>query len=800
MKEFFKNLRRYKVSSVLNILGLSIAFAAAYAILVQVNYDLGFNRSLKDAERVFRVETSNFSKFFDGKMYAGINDLLGQTFGDDTTMVEAFGRMNFRLSPIKIKLGNNEDEYIEIAESWGTPGAPEAIGFTLVSGNFDRLTMPNSILLSKNFTETAGIALDDVIQDAKNRSFTVVGIFEDFPKNSDLYGLQMYTSTTPNIKDSNWQYNYFYKLKESWMKETFLESLYPKYLSCSKELFRDMPDEMTLEEFRADPSKQLQLTSVRHIHFSKTLSNSKAADATTTYTLLAIGIIILIIAFVNFINFFMAMVPRRIRRVNTEKIFGCTARRLRLGFVGEAIGLVLLSLLLAAYIIFMVAPEVSASRFISTTIALEENWGMAFAMFGIGVLLAIIASIYPAYYITSIPSAFAIKGSFGNTIAGCRLRFTLLGLQYFIAATLITCTLFIKEQHSYMANYDIGVDKENLIAVKLPPTAAVLTYNAHRPTLVSLLKESPMIEDVTFAFQSIVSNGSRTSNEYKVIGEDRKILMDIQQVAPNFLEVMGINITEGRNFEPHDVQNPAGAVIYPEFAKLTHGLTMGTQVNFSSYPGVTRLVGFCEDVKMQSLQNVSRPTAFYVPGGDPIYYRAYIRTIENADFETVTTHIENSFAKLNPQIKPENLTIQSFEEQVGREYEKEKELVRLVSVFSVVAILIALMGVFGLVFFETQYRHREIAVRRVHGAKISQILGMFVGQYARMVLVAFLFAVPVSYLIMQRWLQGYAYHIPLYWWVFVLALLIVLAVTSAIVLARSWRAAKENPVEALYKE
>ena len=187
MKEFFKNLRRYKVSSMLNILGLGIAFAAAYAILVQVNYDLGFNRSLKDAERVFRVETSNFSKFFDGKMYAGINDLLGQTFGDDTTMVEAFGRMNFRLSPIKIKLGNNEDEYIEIAESWGTPGAPEAIGFTLVSGNFDRLTMPNSILLSKNFTETAGIALDDVIQDAKNRSFTVVGIFEDFTKNSDLY-------------------------------------------------------------------------------------------------------------------------------------------------------------------------------------------------------------------------------------------------------------------------------------------------------------------------------------------------------------------------------------------------------------------------------------------------------------------------------------------------------------------------------------------------------------------------------------------------------------------------------------
>ena len=151
-------------------------------------------------------------------------------------------------------------------------------------------------------------------------------------------------------------------------------------------------------------------------------------------------------------------------------------------------------------------------------------------------------------------------------------------------------------------------------------------------------------------------------------------------------------------------------------------------------------------------------------------------------------------------VAPNDITIEFFDDELGRQYEKESKLNRLITIFSIISICISLMGVFGLVFFETQYRRREIAVRRVHGAKISQILGMFVGQYAKMVLVAFLFAVPVSYLIMQRWLQGYAYHIPLYWWVFALALLIVLAVTSAIVLARSWRAAKENPVEALYKE
>ena len=797
MKEFFKNLGRYKVSSVLNILGLGIAFAAAYAILVQVNYDLSYNRSLKDAERVFRFESSALSKVYDGKMSAGINDAMGQSFGEDSTMVESFGRIHYRQSTIKIKLNDDEDGLVEIKESWGTEGAPETMGFVLVSGSFDRLNEPNSILLSEDFAKAHGIELDDVIQDANNRSLTAVGIFEDFPRSCDLYGLQMFVVAPLRLWDGNWQFVYFYKLKAAWMKDAFLESLYPKF----KSIYGEKYESMSLEEFRSNPLCQLQLTALKDIHFSETVSDTKTADATTTYTLLAIGIVIIIIAFVNFINFFMAMIPRRIRRVNTEKIFGSTVRRLRLGFVGEAVGLVLLGLLLAAYIIFMIAPEVGANQFISTSIALEDNWDMVLVMLGAGVVLAVVASVYPAYYITSIPPTFAIKGSFGNTVVGRRLRFTLLGLQYMIAITLITCTLFINQQHSYMMSYDIGVDKQHLLAVELGPKAAALTTKANRPALMSLLNESPMIKDVAFSYQNIVSDGWRTSNDYEVIGEDRKIRMDLQEVTPNFLEVMGIGITEGRNFESHDMQNPQGAVIYPEFAKRKYDLTMETRMNLSSQTGGdTRLVGFCEDVKMQPLQKATRPTAFYVSGRDPRFFTAYIRTTENADLDVLKAHIESSFAKLDPQVKPEQLKIQSIDEQLGREYEKEKELTRLVTVFSLISILIALMGVFGLVFFETQYRRREIAVRRVHGAQISQVLGMFVGQYVKMVLVAFLFAAPVSYLIMSRWLEGFAYHIPLYWWVFLIALAIVLAVTSAIVVARAYRAAKEDPVGALYKE
>ena len=146
-------------------------------------------------------------------------------------------------------------------------------------------------LLSENFAKTHNIELDGVIQDANNRSLTVVGIFEDFPRSCDLYGLQMFMAAPLRTWDGNWQFTYFYKLKEAWMKDAFLESLYPKF----KSIYGEKYESMSLEEFRSNPLCQLQLTALKDIHFSETVSETKTADATTTYTLLAIGIVIIII-------------------------------------------------------------------------------------------------------------------------------------------------------------------------------------------------------------------------------------------------------------------------------------------------------------------------------------------------------------------------------------------------------------------------------------------------------------------------------------------------------------------------
>ena len=792
MKEFFKNLRRYKVSSVLNILGLSIAFASAFIILVQVSYDFSYNKCFPDADRVFRFEIKGVWGE-DNTWNVFFNHSNGHLFGENDDNVESFTSMHLYSWDAPLTVydfgGSDEPQTLVVRATTGMPNAPQVIGFNLVEGDFERLKEPGAVILSESFAAKHGLSVDNAIKLGEDLSLTVVGIFKDFPKSCDLYKLELFMGEEADLSNSaDWAHTYYYKLVRADQQELFIDNICRKYY----ERIKEPGDTFDIEDMRAD--FPIRLTALEDTYFAvnTVAPGTKMGNRATTMTLLVIAVLIIVIAFVNFINFFMAMVPRRIRRVNTEKIFGCSTLRLRLGFVGEAMGLVALALLLAAYLVFMIAPELTG--LISTSAELADNPMIALLIVAAGFVLAIISSIYPAYYITSMPTAFVIKGSFGNTKSGRRLRYALLCLQFVISIALITCALFVKLQHSYMMKYDMGFNKEHLLTTNLP--VSINKEFSTRETFEGMLKENPMIADVTFANGELVQQ-SRMGWGRGFKGE--QINFQCYPVAHDFLSFMGIKLTEGRDFM-FDDERADGVLIFNESARKEFGLVVGDKV-YGHYDEVP-VVGFCEDFKFRPLQYGVSPFAFYVFGANAWrgYEHLYVRTAPHADLEAVRNHIVDCMVKMDASIKVDEIVINGFDKELGSEYKSEKKLTTLITIFSLLSIAISLLGVFGLVYFETQYRRREIAVRRVHGAKISQILGMFVGQYARMVLVAFLFAVPVSYLIMQRWLQGYAYHIPLYWWVFALALLIVLAVTSAIVLARSWRAAKENPVEALYKE
>ncbi|MBO5818327.1 MAG: FtsX-like permease family protein, partial [Bacteroidales bacterium] len=512
---------------------------------------------------------------------------------------------------------------------------------------------------------------------------------------------------------------------------------------------------------------------------------------TTTIILLLVAILVVGIAFINYINFFFALVPERIRAVNTKKVLGSSRTALILSTLKESFWLILMALAVAA-ILVMLFNMTQLTHLISASTQFSDNVPVLLLTLLIAIVISLVASLYPAFYITSFEPAMVLKGSFAATTAGRRLRYVLIGLQFVISITLIVCSTFISLQRRYMINFDIGIDKEQLLYVH---TSEYIGSNAE--AVEEQLKTNPQITDVTWGAGNFLAFERMSwGREWK----DRLINFQCYPVATNFVEFMGIEMTEGRSFLPQDKNCENGVFIFNESARRQFGMTLHDRIH--GHAGQVEIVGFCDDFCFQSLKEEVSPFALYVFGADPWWHPStiFIRVAANADYAQVMKHIGTVLSQWDAVNSPDEWQISFFDENLNDTYKKEQSLSQLIGIFTLIAIIISLMGVFGLVMFETQYRRKEIALRRVNGASVNEILAMFCSRFVKIVLVCFVLAAPLSWLIVNRYLSTFAHRCPMYWWVFVLALLAVLFVTILVVVLRSWHAATAHPAESLKTE
>ena len=714
-RNFLTTLRRYKISSLLNVIGLTLAFTAFYVIMTQVWWELGYNRSLHEADRIYLVENEDW--YEPGKWSSWLNRPVPERVIASTAGVEVGGCMWGGFGSGTCWTSNEPSfGYNKFSASCGSVSLPflDVFAFRSVEGDVHDLGKPKSVIVSREAAEKRAAAGDAADDDDE----------------SGIYGVR---------------------------------------LSPVSELY-----------FESDSQAPCRQGSV-----------------VTTYTLLGIAVLVIVLAFINFVNFFFALVPVRIRTVNTFKVFGAPASSLRFNFVFEAFGLVLIALLAAWYVSFALQGTEFAS-YISASLALSQNLEVVGLVAVVAFVMALAASLYPAWYITSFAPALVVKGSFGGTRSGRRLRTLLLGVQFFISIGLIIATSFIRLQHDYMMHYDMGFDKENLLAVRLSERGAV-SYDALRQKLLS----DPQVKDVTGATSRLVSVGRMGwGREFK----GRQVAFQSYVVQPDFLRVMGIPITDGRDFLESDFDKELGTMIFNEAARREFEMQVGDRINGFVSPD-EQIVGFCADFNFKPLQYGVSPFCFYLLPKKiqqenywHLPHVVYVRMTPGADIAAVTAHIRRCIAEVDPRTEPGDIVVRVFDEELGLEYDNERKLTAIVGLFALLAVVIALMGVFGLVLFETQHRRREIAVRRVMGASRGEILAMFNRRYVMLVAVCFVLAVPVSIWAVRHWLAGFAYAVPLYWWVFALALAGVLAVTALTVTVRSWRAVNENPAESVKSE
>ena len=796
LRNFLTTLRRYKASSLLNIIGLTLAFTACYIILVQVRWEMTYNRTLGSSERIYLIETTDW--YTPGRWQAWISRPLAERLIASTSAIEAGGcTWSGFGSTVVLRENASKMGYDRFNIYAGNISLSllDVFDFKSVAGDVHDLKRARSVIISRSTAERLGVGIGDMIwgntdQPSAENACEVVAVFEDFPQNSLLAGCQMAMDLGDRCLEdpTEWSYNYFVRLHPGADPQTIADEW--------EKFFIEMNPSAVNKDGHLD-TDPVRLSCIRDLYFEEDgRVPCVQGSLVTTYTLLGIALLVIALAFINFVNFFFALVPVRIRTVNTFKVFGAPNTSLRFSFVFEAVGLVLIALLLAWYLAFAIQSTELAS-YISAPLNLARNLPIVGILLVIAVVMALVASLYPAWYITSFPPAMVVKGSFSGTAGGRRLRTLLLGFQFTISLGLIIATGFILLQHNFLLRQDMGFDRRNLMTVQLSEKAA-LGYDDLRDRLLT----DPRVVDVTGAEGRLVSvNRMSWGRRYK----DRPISVQAYIVRWNFLRVMGIPITDGRDFLESDEHKESGMLISNEAARREYEFELNDEVG--GFCDTDPLVGVCADFNFRPMQYDIIPFVFYVipeemsrDNGGRASRVLYLRYRPEADVEGVADFLRQCIAETDPHLTPGEIQIRTFEEELGEQYIKERRLATVVGLFTLLSVVIALMGVFGIVLFETQHRRREVAVRKVMGATTAEILRLFNRHYIQLVVVSFVIAAPLSLWIVRRWIASFAYRTPIHWWVFAAAFVAVLLVTIGTVTFCSWRTAGENPADSVKSE
>ena len=795
MKLMIRNLlylfKRFKTAVVLNLFGLTIAFAAFLLIVMQVDYEMNYDAMHSKSGRTFRLE-ANHGEFEHNAIHCL---MFSDAFVNSSAHITDYSyRYPFyggeRYCQIDEVDDQGEAKVFKENFQLCLPNISDVFDFHMKEGSVECLAIPGYLLIPESvakrlFDKQSAIGKrirmsgSSGWQPVSTTILTIGGVYKDFPGNTTVQNRIYVPMDQLDLLKSSWQMyanEIYVTLDDPLNKEEVLDH-FNKTFDFAK------------SQMGSAQEIALRLTPLKDVYYTHdtTFDFNPKGHRETNYVLLGIAFLILFIAGINFTNLTTSLIPLRLKTINTHRVLGCSIYKLRAISLIESIVICLISYILALFIVNDLS-YTPIANWVDADIRLSQYKGLILLTALIAILTGCLAGLYPAIRSTSYAPALVLKGSFGLSPKGKKVRVALIGFQYTVSIALIIVTLFMGLQNHFMTSSEqLGFNKDQVAIVNLTPEI----YAKHKPQYIQKLKDYPGIEDVAFSVYELSKEDDMIDLEY-ARHEDKDVFFKVFYASENFLSVMDIQVEEGRDFTREDLNKAQSDYIINPAAERDFHLHPGDRFNDRTVLGVSK------DFRFNSCRIASSPFVFALNNDIPNpKLVSYIRFNSKTNLQEAVAHVRETLKEIDPTFPFE---ISFYNTILNNLYQKEQTLGKLISLFGIMAILISIVGVFGLVLFETQYRRKEIGIRKINGATTGQILLMFNKTYIRIVSVCFIISIPIAWMGTQQWLENFAYKTPLHLWVFIVAFLIILSVTIGTVTFRNWQAANENPVNSVKSE
>ena len=787
--------RRYRLATLLNLLGLGVAVATFYLFMTQVIYNRTYNHNIHDHEHMYRLE-----------VYGG---LFGEDWGcnicrpfvtllKEIPQVKDATYISPYINKTDVKVGNRTINVPLI--NMGKPGIEFFTG-KLLSGSSKTCGDGHNVIVSRSTAEkmfgtanAAGKTFESENGDGSKVTVTVVGVSEDMPDNCTLPN-GMYVCENESVMNeySEWSFNIYLLLDDGANHkkvERAIKLAYMKSMGLSEK------DE---KRFDKEVNMKIRITPVDDIYFSGVGPNDRG-NRNLVGVLTVASVFVLFIAMLNLLNFSLSEIPMRMRGINTRRVMGASVGSLRLKMIMENVMFAFVALLIGILLIVAFQRNETCMKLVSGDIHFSSHMVLAAIMAVSALVVGALSAVVPAFYSTSFTPAMVLKGSFGLSPRGRRLRMAIMAVQFCLAFALTIYIGVMSSQSSYIFNSDYGFNKNEVFYTRLSKEA-----QTKKDAVRAELKKLPFVESVGFA-----QNAIGTSDGYMGWGrgdDEHRMALQVLPCDYEYLRTMQLKIVEGRDFRESDMKTGAyvlNKAAMEQYKWLVVGDSIGRQNGGWGSQSNYNIVGVCNNFKLKSMRcdNSNVAVAFVIFGPDMADWgdrcgQVFVRVAKNQDKIEAKRRIAEVLNKLDGSQKYE---MYFLDDDLQQTYVEEFRFISQVKLFAIICIIITIIGVFSLTMFETEYRRKEIAIRKVMGSSIGSVVRLFAMRYALPLVVAFVVAAPVGWWLSNSWLQSFAEHTPIHWWLFPLSFVLVSAVVIITVIIQSWRVATANPVESIKTE